>query len=219
MITLAEPTSTGPRKNIISKNRQYHHGDLRNSLITASFELISKKGPDDFALVDAARLAGVSSAAPYRHFRDKEELLKAVTEHSFNSLNQFLATTTKNQATGTLEHILVIGEHYLRFITEHPGLFKLMWGEHSATVFAKSSWENNSNSGFNMLVDTVTLWLSNEHITGHEPRKIAALLWASALGFASMSINHQLEAANIIAEPADLLDLATRTLLSGLKTR
>ena len=55
----------------------YHHGDLRNALIVAADDLIREKGSLDFTMIDAARKAGVSSAAPYRHFKDKDALLQA----------------------------------------------------------------------------------------------------------------------------------------------
>ena len=58
----------------------YHHGDLRNALIVAAAELIERDGTLDFSMAEAAASAGVSAAAPYRHFADKEELLRAVRE-------------------------------------------------------------------------------------------------------------------------------------------
>ena len=66
----------------------YHHGDLRNALIIAAAELIEENGSVEFAMVDAARRAGVSSAAPYRHFKDKDALLEAVTQLGFLALTE-----------------------------------------------------------------------------------------------------------------------------------
>ena len=56
----------------------YHHGDLRNTLIVAAAELIEERNSSDFTIIEAARRAGVSSGAPYRHFKDKEALLLSV---------------------------------------------------------------------------------------------------------------------------------------------
>ena len=56
------------------ERRGYHHGNLREALIRAALELIAQKGPAGFTFADAARSAGVSSAAPYRHFRDRDAL-------------------------------------------------------------------------------------------------------------------------------------------------
>src|SRR5437660_12319845 len=63
--------------------RGYHHGNLREALIRAALDLIAKKGPAGFTFADAARSAGVSSAAPYRHFRDRDALLADVARRGF----------------------------------------------------------------------------------------------------------------------------------------
>ena len=72
--------------------RGYHHGNLREALIRAALELIAKKGPAGFTFAEAARFAGVSPAAPYRHFRDREELMASVALRGFE---QFEAALTK----------------------------------------------------------------------------------------------------------------------------
>ena len=64
----------------------YHHGDLSNALIAAAAELIERDGTLDFTMAEAAAKAGVSAAAPYRHFANKEELLRAVRDLAFLGL-------------------------------------------------------------------------------------------------------------------------------------
>ncbi len=71
--------------------RGYHHGNLREALIRAALELIAEKGPAGFTFADAARWAGVSSAAPYRHFRDRDDLLVDVARRGFDQFAQALA--------------------------------------------------------------------------------------------------------------------------------
>ncbi|NQY04519.1 MAG: helix-turn-helix transcriptional regulator, partial [Halieaceae bacterium] len=78
-----------PKQSTATVPKTYHHGDLRNALIVAAAELISERGSFDFAMVEAARRAGVSNAAPYRHFRDKEALLEAVGQLGFLGLKQY----------------------------------------------------------------------------------------------------------------------------------
>ena len=63
--------------------RGYHHGNLKEALIRAALELIAQKGPAGFTFAEAARWAGVSPAAPYRHFRDRDELLADVARRGF----------------------------------------------------------------------------------------------------------------------------------------
>ena len=71
--------------------RGYHHGNLKETLIRAALELIAQKGPAGFTFAEAARWAGVSPAAPYRHFRDRDELLVDVARRGFDQFESTLA--------------------------------------------------------------------------------------------------------------------------------
>src|ERR1700753_1263168 len=76
--------------------RGYHHGNLRAALIKAARDLIKEKGPAGFTFADAARSAGVSPAAPYRHFRDREALLAGVAREGFQRFEAMLQTGWAN---------------------------------------------------------------------------------------------------------------------------
>src|ERR1043166_1638725 len=71
--------------------RSYHHGNLREALISAALDLIAQKGPAGFTSAEAARAAGVSPAAPYRHFRDRDALMADVARRGFELFEQRLA--------------------------------------------------------------------------------------------------------------------------------
>ena len=71
--------------------RGYHHGNLKEALIRAALDLIAEKGPSGFTFAEAARFAGVSPAAPYRHFRDRDELLASVALRGFAQFEAALA--------------------------------------------------------------------------------------------------------------------------------
>src|SRR5215813_2796738 len=72
--------------------RGYHHGNLKEALLQAALDLIAQKGAAGFTFADAARMAGVSPAAPYRHFRDRDELLASIALRGFE---QFEAALTR----------------------------------------------------------------------------------------------------------------------------
>ena len=94
----------------MSKARcNYHHGDLRNALIIAAAELIERDGTLDFSMAEAASRAGVSTAAPYRHFADKEELLRGVRDLAFLGLDQEAITTMNAHEEGSLEGMMALG--------------------------------------------------------------------------------------------------------------
>ena len=73
-------------------DRGYHHGNLKEALIRAALDLIREKGPAGFTFADAARFAGVSPAAPYRHYRDRDDLLSDVAQRGFEQFEQRLST-------------------------------------------------------------------------------------------------------------------------------
>ena len=78
------------RKDHRRPERGYHHGNLKEALLEAALDLIAKKGPAGFTFADAARSAGVSPAAPYRHFRDREELLSSIAQRGFEQFEAVL---------------------------------------------------------------------------------------------------------------------------------
>src|ERR1700744_2064173 len=78
-----------------ARRDSYHHGDLKRALTSAALSLVAERGPKGFSLTEAARRAGVSAAAPYRHFTDKAHLLATVAEQGFLDLPVALAAATE----------------------------------------------------------------------------------------------------------------------------
>jgi AcrR family transcriptional regulator len=107
--------------------RGYHHGNLREELIRAALELIAKKGPAGFTFAEAARWAGVSPAAPYRHFRDRDELLADVARRGFE---QFAAALDRAWDGGRPEPFVAfdrVGKAYLEFARTEPSYYSAMF--------------------------------------------------------------------------------------------
>jgi AcrR family transcriptional regulator len=109
------------------ERRGYHHGNLREALLAAAVRLIAEKGPAGFTIAEAARLAGVSPAAPYRHFRDAEALLAEVALRGFD---QFAATLTAAWRGGEPDPITAferMGTAYLAFARAEPAYYAAMF--------------------------------------------------------------------------------------------
>jgi AcrR family transcriptional regulator len=107
--------------------QRYHHGDLRAALIEAGLALLRDVGPAALSLRAAARKAGVSAMAPYRHFADKDDLLAAVASHGFRLFSVALADSMAGHA-GADDALRAQGVAYVRFATTEPALFRLMFG-------------------------------------------------------------------------------------------
>jgi len=96
----------------------YHHGDLRAAVLTAAGKLIEKEGLAGLSVREAARRAGVSHNAPYRHFPDRDALLAALATEGFTRLGKALEGRSGRE----------LGEAYVRFALAHPQRFRLMFG-------------------------------------------------------------------------------------------
>lgn len=89
---------------------------------------MEERGPDGFSISEACRAAGVSSAAPYRHFADKRDLLVATALDGMQRMRDELARSIIDRPQGTAESIATLGHVYVTFAQNQPGLFRLMFG-------------------------------------------------------------------------------------------
>lgn len=108
--------------------RSYHHGDLRNALIEATIRLIPTTGVRGLSLREVARRAGVSHAASYRHFRDKESLLAAVAETGFSTLGEALRRAARSAGPDPIAKLQAAGVAYVEFAMHHAAHLHVMFG-------------------------------------------------------------------------------------------
>jgi len=206
--------------------RNYHHGNLRDALIIAVAELIEEKGSLEFSITDAARRAGVSNAAPYRHFSDKEDLLRNVRELAFLGLANHLRTALESADfdVGSDDSIITIGLAYLDYARCKRAFFSLMWENRGGDEEQPPDLECKI-SGFSILVDEVmALCRRRGHPVGPDQAvsshgsalSVATQLWALAHGIATLEANHMLDLFDRAATPEKLLTDSSRALLAGL---
>lgn len=111
----------------MSGRRGYHHGNLREAMLQATVALIEERGPLAFTMAEAARLAGVSAAAPYRHFKGREDLLEEVARQGFLEFADRLEAAFDEGRPRPLTAFLRVGEAYLDFARERPGHYMAMF--------------------------------------------------------------------------------------------
>jgi AcrR family transcriptional regulator len=107
--------------------KSYHHGNLRQALAEATLKLIEEKGPLGFTLAEAARAAGVSPAAPYRHFRGREDLIEEVARQGFVMFADALERAADAGGPSPLRALFEAGRAYLAFARSHPGYYQAMF--------------------------------------------------------------------------------------------
>ncbi|MEJ6394246.1 TetR/AcrR family transcriptional regulator [Gymnodinialimonas sp. 2305UL16-5] len=118
---MKEPTTPNRREN-------YHHGDLRAQLIEATRQLIEEKGPDHLSVSEACRRAGVSTAAPYKHFKDKDDLLRAVALEGMQRQHRQMIEALVPLPQRSLARVSALGHVYVCFARDEPAVFRLMFG-------------------------------------------------------------------------------------------
>lgn len=194
--------------------RAYHHGDLRNALIIGAAELIEESGSLNFSMADAARRAGVSSAAPYRHFRDKEALLEAVSQLAFYGLGVAAREAIETTARGSIERIIAIGHTYLAYVIDKAAFYDLMWGDMGARAIDSEAFDRKA-SGFYVLVDAVDAYLQAQELDA-DVLDIAVKLWTMVHGLSAISMSGKLPHFHPHADLPVMLASTTRTFMAGL---
>jgi AcrR family transcriptional regulator len=115
------------RKDHRRPERGYHHGNLKEALLQAALGLIAEKGPAGFTFADAARSAGVSPAAPYRHFRDRDELLSSIAQRGFEQFEALLTKAWDDGRPDTVTAFERVGRAYLAFARNEPAYYSAMF--------------------------------------------------------------------------------------------
>ncbi|EPX59213.1 Transcriptional regulator, TetR family [Cystobacter fuscus DSM 2262] len=203
----------GARKKVADKEH-YHHGDLRRALLDASLELISKEGFGALSLREVARRAGVTHAAPYRHFADKEALLAAVAEEGFRAMTARMRQDMAREPT-PMERLMACGVAYVLFAVENAAHFRVMFGPHFTRPLTPSESQEEGNS-FQLLVDAILEAQRAGEVRAGEPHALALTCWSLVHGLASLWVDRQLEHTGLSTGVEALAWEQTRMLMRGL---
>ena len=186
--------------------RGYHHGNLREALIDAALLLLAEKGPGAFTIAEAARLAGVSSAAPYRHFRDAEALLAAVAERGFERFAAALLGAWKDGRPDPLRAFEALGQAYLRFARREPALYGAMFETYIA-FDAYPPLQAAADRAFAILREATERLAAILPEAKRPPALMMALhVWAMSHGIASLFCRGDKARRKLPMSPEELLE-------------
>jgi AcrR family transcriptional regulator len=196
--------------------RGYHHGNLKEALIEAALSLISQKGPGGLTFADAARAAGVSPAAPYRHFRDREALLADVAQRGFVLLAEALTRAWGDGQPDALRAFDRVGKAYLGFARQEPAYYAAMF-ESGADIGADPNLRAAADDAFSAVRTAVEAVIATLPATSRPPAMMMTLhIWSQAHGIASLFGRGDQARRPIPMSPEDLLEAATLIYLRGL---
>ena len=185
----------------MASKRPYHHGDLKPALLRAAIELIAEVGPAAFTLREVARRAGISHNAPYRHFRDKDDLLAAVATEGFERLAKALAQARPGSAIPAakgragLSRLQMSGVAYVKFALRFP--------EHLLVMFdwplARNRYPALATAGshaFSILVGLVREAQQEGSLPPGDPILQARIAWSMVHGVSKLAIGGRLPLAS-----------------------
>jgi AcrR family transcriptional regulator len=196
--------------------RGYHHGNLKEALVRAARELIAEKGPAGFTFADAARWAGVSPAAPYRHFRDRDALLADVARRGFQEFAVALAKAWDDGRPDVMSAFDRLGKIYLGFAKREPAYYSAMF-EAGVPLDADPQLRETSERAFAVLRNAAEKLVSLMPAHGRPPALMVALhIWAMTHGIASLFGRGDAARRTLPMPPEELLEAAVLIYLRGL---
>jgi AcrR family transcriptional regulator len=183
----------------MKRPKSYHHGNLREALLKSALRLISEVGPTAFTLREVARRAGVSHNAPYRHFRDRDELMAAVSTQGYKELTETMLDAVE-QESGALRRLKRAGLAYVDFALRRPEHFTVMFDAPTSKPSDKLCFNPSkmnsqypqavaaAEQSFRTLVQLVTACQQEGALPPGDTRTLALLTWSIVHGIAKLAI-------------------------------
>jgi AcrR family transcriptional regulator len=196
--------------------RGYHHGNLKEALLRAALELIAQKGPGGFTFAEAARWAGVSPAAPYRHFRDRDELLASVALRGFHQFEAALGAAWDDGRPDVFAALERLGKAYLDFARSEPAYYSAMF-EAGVPLAPNPELREAGDRAFAVLRTAAEKLCTQMPARGRPPALMVALhIWAIAHGIASLFGRGDAARRTLPMSAEELLEAQTLIYLRGL---
>ncbi len=195
--------------------RGYHHGNLRQALVDAALLLIELRGPTGFTLSEAAKQAGVTPAAVYRHFEGREDLIAEAALQGYEIFGDLMQFAYESGQPSALQAFEATGRAYLAFARKYPGHYIAMFesGIQINRTAALASVANRANG----VLEQAAVDLS-QHIPEHKrppPSMFSAHIWAMSHGVVELFARNSPGRASPFP-PEDLLESGIGIYLRGL---
>jgi AcrR family transcriptional regulator len=169
----------------------YHHGTLKEEMINKGLELLNKKGFEEFSLRKVASMCGVSHTAPYKHFKDKEELLKAISLEVSQAFKEALLQAVEHYPKEPKAQLIDMGKCYVKFMVENPEYLKFLFlTEHKdQTILKKDEIGHEEKTSFDVFKESAKFYLTSINIDEelHNLRTIA--MWSIVHGISLLFAN------------------------------
>lgn len=175
------------------KSDTYHHGDLKTTLIAAAIKLLKTRDSSELSLRELAREAGVSQAAPYRHFANKGDLIAAIMKEGFDLQTRYMIESTEKHRDNPEEMFYQCGLSYFRMGLKHPQHFKLMFGSKVIPDEKYPELQLSASGTFVTLRKTISYIQTKGVVGAGDPYHRSMNCWAMVHGFTLLFAEGRLE--------------------------
>ncbi|NLJ70537.1 MAG: TetR/AcrR family transcriptional regulator [Clostridiaceae bacterium] len=164
--------------------QNYHHGNLPQALIRQGLEMLAQYGEEKLSLREVAKQCGVSSAAPYAHFKNKDEFIRAIIDFVMLELTKQLQETEKLHS-GNKSLIIELGLTYILFFLNKPNYFSVLFSRsnHAEAILLNNQY--NENPAFSVLKHAAESIFENFPISEKQKHNILLAMWSMVHGLAA----------------------------------
>lgn len=208
---------TDSKRHQWRRRRGYHHGNLKEVLLEAARQLLEQHGPEGFSLTEAARLAGVSAAAPYRHFRDREALLSEVARTGFDRFAGQLEEAWDEGRPSPIKAFANVGRAYLAFARAEPASYSAMF-EVGLSVEDSPELKAAADRAFNALSNACQLVIKTAPKTATRPPGdlMSLHIWSMSHGVATLFSKGKPGCGKVPLPSEEILEVGILIYLKGL---
>jgi AcrR family transcriptional regulator len=178
-------------------SKSYHHGDLKNALIQAGISVLAKEGVEALSLRKLARKAGVSHAAPYAHFTDKQELIAAIATEGYKKLYQRIHAA---QHDDPIECLIATVWAYGQFALQEPDHFKVTFSGVVEHEYDYPEYIEQSRKSLALLVSIVERGQEAHVLPTGDAEMLAVSLWSGIHGVITLYLGNQLPSSHSLLE-------------------
>jgi AcrR family transcriptional regulator len=190
--------------------KQYHHGDLKNALVQAGMEILSEAGAEALSLRKVASRAGVSHAAPYAHFSDKQGLIAAISTEGFRQLYKRIRAAIETNSGDPASRLVEAAGAYIQFAQENQALFKVMFSGILEKEAVYPDFVQISQQNFQQLVSLVRDCQQAGLLRPGPENVLALSVWSLVHGLVALLLERQI--SHTILERYPLKELLYQTL-------
>ncbi len=200
-------------RGFFMKKEKYHHGFLEKELIEKGLQLLNSVGLEAFSLRKVAEMCGVSHTAPYRHFKNKEELIHAITSSVSDEFTSLINEALAENEGDCRRQIMAVSKLYVKFMVENPEHFKFIFmTDHHNPIIMKDGEFKKTDRWIVSVFENLFIGLRENESTSESGWSLDALtIWSLIHGFTTMLVN------NTIQYEGDYLDVLSLMLEKKVK--